>query len=264
VTDRESPPAESDPAAPAAGSAADGSPPGGSSPAGSSARHSPEGSQTVRSSRADSSPGGTVRIGITGPIGCGKSTVAAWLGELGAAVIDADLVARDVTAPGTPALAQVATVFGPHVVRDDGALDRAALGRIVFADPVALASLESIVHPAVRPVILRAMAAAERDGAPAVIVEAIKLVEGGLADLCDEVWLVTCSAEAQLARLHARLAARGADPADAQARIAGQPDLVARLTPFAARVLDLSGSRDEAHELVTAAYRDALASEDPA
>ena len=158
MTDRKSPPAESDPAAPAAGSDADGSPPGGSSPAGSSARHSPEGSQTCqvlpRSIRHRAGPFG---IGITGPIGCGKSTVAAWLGELGAAVIDADLVAqrrdRAWRSGGSPRSRRCS---GRTVVRDDGALDRAALGQIVFADPVALASLESIVHPAVRPVILRA------------------------------------------------------------------------------------------------------------
>ena len=119
-----------------------------------------------------------VRIGITGPIGCGKSTVASWLGELGAAVVDADRAARQVTEPGTPALGQIAATFGPKLIREDASLDRAALGRIVFADPSALLALEAIVHPAVRPVILDAMAAADRAGAPAVVVEAIS-VEGG-------------------------------------------------------------------------------------
>src|SRR6185436_6502762 len=92
--------------------------------------------------------GRTVRIGLTGPIGCGKSTVTAWLGELGAVVIDADGVAREVTEPGAPGLAAVADAFGPEIVREDGSLDRAALGRIVFADSEALARLEAIVHPA--------------------------------------------------------------------------------------------------------------------
>ena len=201
----------------------------------------------------------TLRIGITGPIGCGKSTVAGWLGQLGAVVIDADRVARQVTEPGTPALYQIISTFGEDLIRDDGTLDRGALGAIVFSDPAALAALEAIVHPAVRPVILGEMEAAAAAGAPAVVVEAIKLVEGGLAELCDEVWLITCSAEAQVARIVARSVARGSDPADAEARIAAQSDLAARLTPHATRILDTSGGLDATRTLVAAAYADAIA-----
>jgi dephospho-CoA kinase len=195
---------------------------------------------------------------LTGPIGCGKSTVAGWLGELGAVVIDADRVARQVTAPGAPALPQIAATFGEDLIDEDGSLDRAALGRIVFADSEALAALEAIVHPAVRPVILDEMVAAERSGAAAVVVEAIKLVEGGLASLCDEVWLVTCSAEAQLARVLARSAVRGTDPADVEARIAAQSDLVARLTPAATRTLDTSGPLEATRVMAADAFRAAL------
>jgi dephospho-CoA kinase len=201
----------------------------------------------------------TVRIGLTGPIGCGKSTVAAWLGELGAVVIDADRVARQVAAPGGPVLPQIAATFGEDLIDEDGSLDRAALGRIVFADPAALAALEAIVHPAVRPVILEEMAAAEHTGAAAVVVEAIKLVEGGLASLCDEVWLVACSPDVQLARAVARAVARGADPSEAEARIAAQSDLVARLAPAATRILDTSGDLDATRALVADAFRAALA-----
>ena len=199
--------------------------------------------------------GHTVRIGLTGPIGCGKSTVAGWLAELGAAVIDADAVAREVTGPGMPAADAIADAFGPEVVRPDDSLDRAALGRIVFADPAALARLEAIVHPAVRPVILERMALAVADGAPAVVVEAIKLVEGGLATLCDEVWLVTCGAEEQLRRL----LGRGAAADDAEARIAAQSGLVERLTPAATRVIDTSGSVSAARKRVREAWQSALA-----
>ncbi len=148
----------------------------------------------------------TLRIGITGPIGCGKSAVAGWLGELGATVIDADDLARESTAPGEPALDAVIGRFGERYRREDGSLDRAALGRLVFSDPAALADLEAIVHPAVRSRIEIAMAAAEAAEAPAIVVEAIKLVEGGLAELCDEVWLVTCDPK------RAARAAAGARP----------------------------------------------------
>ena len=108
-----------------------------------------------------------VRIGLTGPIGCGKSTVAAYLATRGAIVIDADQVARQVTGPGEPATAEIAARFGHDLLGPHGELDRAALGRIVFADPAALADLEAIVHPAVRPLILAAIDAAsatERSG----------------------------------------------------------------------------------------------------
>src|SRR5512135_441205 len=102
-------------------------------------------------SREDEAAMKTVRIGLTGPIGCGKSTVAGWLEELGAVIIDADDVAREVVEPGTPGFDEVVTAFGRGIVTADGELDRAALGRVVFADPSALRRLESIVHPAVRP-----------------------------------------------------------------------------------------------------------------
>ncbi len=200
-------------------------------------------------------PRRTIRIGLTGPIGCGKSTVASWLAELGAAVVDADLVAREATPTGSEELAAIAIAFGPAVIGVDGSLDRAALATIVFADPAALARLEAIIHPAVRPRILERIAAAEDDGAPAVVIEAIKLVEGGLADLCDEVWLVVCDADAQ----RTRLTERGVDAADAEARIAAQSDIVERLTPRAARILDTSGSPASARRDATEAYTAALA-----
>jgi len=197
----------------------------------------------------------TVRIGITGPIGCGKSTVAGWLRELGATIVDADEAARAVVEPGEPAFEAVVGAFGAEVRSGDGGLDRAALGRLVFGDPAALRRLEAIVHPAVRPRILVALEAAKAAGAPAVVVEAIKLVEGGLADLCDEVWLVTCDPAIQ----RARVIARGADPGDADARILAQGDLADRLRPAATRIVDTTGSPAGARAAVAAAYAAALA-----
>lgn len=197
-----------------------------------------------------------IRLGLTGPIGCGKSTVAGWLGERpGVVVVDADRVARDVLAPGTPELAAVAARFGDALVDAEGVLDRAALGRLVFADPVALRDLESIVHPAVRPRILAAIAEAEADGAVVVVIEAIKLVEGGLAALCDEVWLVTCDPGVQ----HDRLIGRGSIASDAAGRIAAQGDLAARLRPHATRVIDTSGTEAATRGLVEDALAEAFA-----
>lgn len=197
-------------------------------------------------------------IGITGPIGCGKSTVARWLGDLGAHVIDADRVARDATPVGSPELAAIAAAFGSGVLRTDGTLDRAALGRIVFADEAALRRLEAIIHPAVRPRILAEIEAARTEGAGASVVEAIKLIEGGLAELCDEVWLVTCAPYAQVARVRARALARGESPEDATRRVAAQAGLADRLRAHATRVIDTSGTPDAARESAAAAWTSAL------
>ena len=196
-----------------------------------------------------------LRIGLTGPIGCGKSTVAGWLAERGAAVVDADALARETTARGGPALGPVITRFGEAYRGQDGGLDRAALGRLVFADPDALHDLEAIVHPAVRVLLAAAVAAAEAAGAPAVVVEAIKLVETGYAAECDEVWLVACEPAEQ----RARLAGRGMPADDADRRIAAQGEIVARLRKAVTRVIDTTGERAAAEARVGEAYEDALA-----
>jgi dephospho-CoA kinase len=198
----------------------------------------------------------TVRIGLTGPIGCGKSTVAAWLGELPKVmVIDADRVARQVVEPGEPTLDLIVERFGESLRRPDGSLDRATLGRIVFTDAAALADLEAIVHPAVRPRILAAMTRADKDRLTAVVVEAVKLVEGGLASLCDEVWLVTCDPIDQLGRVQAR----GMSAAEADHRIASQGDMTERLEPFATRIIDTSDTPAATKARVYEEFEDALA-----
>jgi dephospho-CoA kinase len=195
-----------------------------------------------------------IRLGLTGPIGCGKSTVAGWLQEYGLAVIDADDVAREVVEPGTDGFAAVVREFGGDLVRPDGSLDRAALGRAVFADPEELRRLERIVHPAVRPKILERVIEADSAGAPGIVIEAIKLVEGGLATFCDEVWLVVCGEATQ----RDRLAGRGLDAATAAARIEAQQDPATRLAPVATRVIDTSGSVEATRELVKQAWMEAV------
>jgi dephospho-CoA kinase len=167
-----------------------------------------------------------VLIGITGPIGCGKSTVSRLLGELGGAVIDADFLAREATAAGSPTLSEIRARFGDVVFQADGQLDRAKMAAVVFHDAAALADLERIVHPEVRKLLDRELAMAADDEVPFVVVEAIKLVEGGLADRCDEVWLVECDPQTQ----RQRLLARGESPQDADRRVEAQgTDLVGRL-----------------------------------
>lgn len=198
---------------------------------------------------------GPVRIGLTGPIGCGKSTVAAHLASRGTIVIDADQIARQVTGPGEPATAAIAERFGAELLGPDGQLDRVALGRIVFTDPGALADLEAIVHPAVRPPILAALDAASRTTAAAVVLEAIRIVDGGYADDVDEIWVVACSEVTQ----RSRLAGRGLDPAEATRRMAAQVDLIERARRVATRVIVTDGDLAHTTRDVDAALTEAIA-----
>jgi dephospho-CoA kinase len=191
----------------------------------------------------------TIRIGITGPIGCGKSVVAGMLAEHGAVVIDADHVVREVYEDAAVREA-VVDRFGPDVRMPDGSIDRRALARIVFDDAGALRDLEAIVHPAVRPRILAGIDNADTARAPAVVVEAIKLVESGLARLCDEVWLVTCDPPIQRGRLRER----GVPEDDADRRIAAQRHLRDRVEPVATRRIDTSGSLHDTRTHVAAAW----------
>ncbi|MBM7088686.1 dephospho-CoA kinase [Streptomyces sp. NPDC012461] len=156
-------------------------------------------------------------VGLTGGIGAGKSEVSRLLVERGAVLIDADRIAREVVAPGTPGLAAVVETFGEEVLAEDGSLDRARLGSIVFADQEKLAALNSIVHP-----LVGARSKELSDAAPedAVVVHDVPLLtENGLAPLYDLVVVVDASPDTQLDRL-VRL--RGMTEEDARARMAAQ------------------------------------------
>lgn len=195
-------------------------------------------------------------IGLTGPIGCGKSTVAGMLRDLGAVVVDADAISRDATAAGTATLPGIHARFGDAVFTADGSLDRAALAAIVFEDAAALADLEAIVHPEVRRRVEDALTVAAESGALLVALEAIKLVEGGLATRCDEVWLVDCSPDVQ----RQRGLARGVAPDDLERRIAAQgADLAGRLESSATRRLSTDGDLASVREQVEDALAEALA-----
>jgi len=195
-------------------------------------------------------------IGLIGPIGCGKSTVAGWLAERGAAVVDADELTRQVMSPGAPVTESIIARFGGEYRRPDGSLDRAALGRLVFSDPVSLAELESIVHPAVSRLEGEAIRSADGRRPTAVVLEAIKLVEAGHAAWCDEVWLVVCEPESQLVRL----TGRGMDESDARQRISAQAASLPSWRAAATRTIRTDGSPEEVEAAVGAALEDAIAS----
>jgi dephospho-CoA kinase len=186
-------------------------------------------------------------IGLTGNISTGKSTVARMLAELGAEVIDADRVAHEVMRAGTSAHARTVETFGPEVLAPDGEVDRARLGAIVFADPESLARLEVIVHPATLREIDRRVAAASAD---VIVVEAIKLIEAGMAAACASVWVTTCRPEQQVYRI---MGGRGLSRAEAEQRVRAQPpqeDKVAR----ADVIIDTSGSLSRTRAQVQAAW----------
>jgi dephospho-CoA kinase len=157
-----------------------------------------------------------LRIGLTGGIGSGKSTVARLLSDRGAHVVDADVLAREVVEPGTPGLASVVDAFGEGVLTADGALDRPALAGVVFGNADARARLDGIVHPLVRERARERISALPAD---AVVVQDIPLlVETGQAGSFDVVLVVEADVEVRVARL----VQRGLSEADARARIAAQ------------------------------------------
>ncbi|RBY79151.1 dephospho-CoA kinase [Blastococcus sp. TF02-09] len=184
-----------------------------------------------------------LRIGLTGGIGSGKSTVAGLLAARGAVVVDADRIAREVVEPGTPGLAAVVDAFGEGVLAADGSLDRPALAAVVFTDPEARARLDAIVHPLVRERSVELMAGAPSD---AVLINDVPLlVETGQAGTYDLVLVV----EADLATRLTRLQGRGLAEEDARARIASQATDEQRRA-VADVVLDNSGTREQLAEQV--------------
>ncbi|MFQ5343698.1 MAG: dephospho-CoA kinase [Anaerolineae bacterium] len=187
------------------------------------------------------------RIGLTGNIGAGKSTVLRMLAKLGAEVIDADQIAHQVTQPGGPAYELVVQAFGSEIVRADGTIDRAKLGDIVFQDPAALKRLESLIHPAVGRIIAQQLAETR---ASVVAIEAIKLIEAGMHTSGDALWIVTATRERQIERL---MATRQLKRSEAEARIDAQPPIEPKL-PLADVVIENNGTIDGLWEQVWSAW----------
>ena len=162
-------------------------------------------------------------VGLTGGIGAGKSTVAAILAELGARVIDADRIGHEVYRPGSEGFRRVVEAFGTGVVGRDGAIDRRALGAIVFGDPAARARLNAIVHPLIATEIAARVAAAREDGFTGpLVIEAAVMFEAGWQELVDRVWVVSARPEHAVARV---VAARGLARDEVERRLAAQmPD----------------------------------------
>ncbi len=193
-----------------------------------------------------------MRVGLTGGIASGKSTVSELLAGFGAVIVDSDKIAREVVEPGTPGLAQVVAEFGPSVLTESGALDRAKVGEIVFADEGARGRLNAIVHPLVGARSAE-LEEAGRAAGKLVVNDIPLLVEVGYAPFFDEVIVVDVPVETQVERA----IARGMTEIDARARIAAQASREERLAA-ATYVIDNTGSLDDLRKRVREIY-DALA-----
>jgi dephospho-CoA kinase len=188
-------------------------------------------------------------LGLTGNIACGKTTIGQMLLDLGAArYIDADAVVHDLYAPGQPIYNTVLAAFGRDIVTKDGQLDRRALGDRVFSNPAELQRLEAIVHPAVHTAVAQRLADLAPDAV--AVIDAVKLLEGGMARQCDQVWLVVCNPAEERRRL---LDERHMTATEADARLAAQPDNDAR-RPLVQAIIDNSGSLEQTQAQVAAAW----------
>ena len=195
-----------------------------------------------------------MRVGLTGGIASGKSTVSEILRELGAVVIDADQLAREVVGRGTPGLAEVVEAFGPGVLTEDGDLDRPAVGAIVFADPDRRRVLEGIIHPRVR--ARGAEIEAEAPEGALVVHDIPLLAETGQASAFDAVVVVHAPHEVQVDRL---VRVRGMSREDAEARIAAQATAEDRLA-VATHVVDNTGTHDDLRQRVAEVVEELRAS----
>jgi dephospho-CoA kinase len=187
-------------------------------------------------------------LGLTGNIACGKSTVGALLEQrYGADYIDADRVVHGIYAAGTPETAAIAARFGPDLLSADGTIDRRKLGDVVMADKSALRDLERILDPAIRSAIEARIAGSS---APVAVLDAIRLIEGGLYQRCDAVWVVVCEAALQIARLQST---RNFTEEQATLRVTAQVPVEEKLK-HATAVIHNIGSLSDLEAQVAAAW----------
>ncbi|HXN02793.1 MAG TPA: dephospho-CoA kinase [Candidatus Dormibacteraeota bacterium] len=189
-------------------------------------------------------------LGLTGGIGSGKSMVTQMFARLGAAVIDADQLAREVVEPGQPALREIAAAFGPDVLLPDGRLDRPKLAGIIFADPAERAKLDAITHPRIR-ARMDAEVKARRSGPGVLIVDIPLLYENDRSNSVERVIVVWVDPQTQLRRIRQR---DGLSAQAANQRIAAQMPLDSKRAR-ADHVIDNSGSREDTQRQVEAIYR---------
>ena len=180
-------------------------------------------------------------IGLTGGIGSGKSTVARFLAELGAVIIDADKVGHEALTPGSEAHQQVVAAFGGEIIAADGNIDRARLGRIVFDNPEALAKLNRIMHPPMYNIVEAQLEEYRRQGVEVVAIDAPLLLEAGWDSLVDEIWVTVAAESTVLRRIKERA---GLSEQEIMARISSQLPAKER-TKHASKTIDTDCSLDQ-------------------
>ncbi len=189
-------------------------------------------------------------LGITGNIACGKSTIGAMLLQLGADdYIDADQIVHEMYLPGAETYTAVTEHFGQEIIAADGAIDRQKLGAIVFSDPQKLAQLEKLTHATVEQVIGKRVAALQDE--QIAVIDAVKLLEGGLSHMCEAVWIIACDISVEMERL---IRIRGLTQQEAAQRITAQPDRSLQKS-LVDVVIDNSGDLSITHQQVANAWR---------
>ena len=194
-------------------------------------------------------------IGLTGGIACGKSTVSTELRARGAAIIDADALAHELSQPHQPLFNAYVQRFGREIVTENGTLDRAAIARRVFADPAVRAEVDAIAHPLIRMAAEERLRAARDENKRAAVLDVPLLFEAGWDALADETWVVALPREEQLARLLAR--DKAMDAGEARARIAAQMPLAEKCAR-ADVVIDNSGTVEEIREYIGKLWKERI------
>ena len=194
-------------------------------------------------------------IGLTGGIACGKSTVSTELRARGAAIIDADALAHELSQPHQPLYNAYVQRFGREIVTENGTLDRAAIARRVFADPAVRAEVDAIAHPLIRMAAEERLRAARDENKRAAVLDVPLLFEAGWDALADETWVVALPREEQLARLLARDTSM--DEGEARARIAAQMPLAEKCAR-ADVIIDNSGTKEEIREYIGKLWKERI------